>query len=201
MNLMRMEDPIFAPLIADVRQTVGIPDSRMETFLNPFEPVHLVRRQLYLETGEHSNHMRFVARGCLRAFYTDKKGDEYTIQFGIKGWWINDLYSYLSHKPATLNIQAVLPSTVLQIHREQLELLFDRIPAVERFFRLKIQRAYVALQERTVGNMSQSLEERYLNFINTYREIEQNVPQYMVASYLGATPEHLSKVRKELYLK
>lgn len=196
-----LADPLYQPLIANVRELVIIDDAQLAEFLQAFEPVRLRKKEVLLEKDEHSNHMRFVAEGCLRAYHTDEKGGEYTIQFGIPGWWVNDLYSYLSNTPAMDTIQAVLPSTVLQIHRDSLESLFNRVPPVERFFRLKMQAAYVALQKRTLRSMSEPLEQRYERFLRTYREIEQQVPQYMVASYLGSTPEHLSKVRKSLFSK
>lgn len=196
-----LAEPLYEPLIANVRELVTIEDTPLSEFLESFEVVRLRKKEVLLEKGQRSNHMRFVAEGCLRAFHTDEKGSEYTIQFGIPGWWVNDLYSYLSLTPAMDTIQAVLPATVLQIHRDTLEAIFDRMPPIERFFRLKMQAAYVALQKRTLRSMSEPLEQRYERFLRTYREIEQQVPQYMIASYLGATPEHLSKVRKDLFSK
>lgn len=195
----RISHPLFEPLILNVRELVTIDDRQLSEFLNAFEVVQLQKKEMLLVKGERSQHMRFVTEGCLRAFYTDEKGNEYTIQFGITGWWINDLYSYLSQTPAMDSIQSIVPSVVLQIHRNDLENLFNNIPPVERFFRLKIQAAYVALQKRTMKTMSEPLENRYEQFLRTYRDIEQQVPQYMIASYLGATPEHLSKVRKRLF--
>lgn len=194
-------DPLYRPLIANIRELVAIQDTDLSEFLRSFEVVRLGKKQILLEKGERSHHMRFVSEGCLRAFYIDEKGSEYTIQFGISGWWVNDLYSYLSNTPALDTIQAILPSVVLQIHRDALESHFDGLPQIERFFRLKMQSAYVALQKRTLRSMSEPLEQRYARFIRTYRDIEQRVPQYMIASYLGSTPEHLSKVRKSLFHK
>lgn len=153
---------------------------------------------MLLFKGDVSNHMRFIEQGCLRAYNIDAAGNEHILQFGIEGWWVNDLYSYITQEPADGFIQALEPSRVLQIHRDKLNELFNTIPALERFFRLKIQSAYVALQERTIHSMSKTAEQRYLDFRHKYRDIEQRVPQFMVASYLGITPEHLSSLRKKL---
>jgi len=131
-------------------------------------------------------------------FPAPKVGMKFVSPFGIKGWWINDLYAYLTQKPATYFIQAISDSIVLQIHRDQLNLLFDEIHMMDRFFRIKTQNGYVALQERAINSMSQSASERYFNFVSGYREMEQQIPQYMLASYLGITPEHLSTLRKNL---
>ena len=128
----------------------------------------------------------------------DKEANERILQFGIAGWWVNDLYAYLSEKPSTYFIQAIADSVVLQIHRNSLNELFDKIPMMDRFYRIKTQNAYVALQERTIMVMSETAEERYTKFISQYRDMEQSIPQYMIASYLGVTPEHLSSIRKKI---
>lgn len=158
----------------------------------------LKRRDMLLQAGDTSNHMRIIAEGCLRVYYLDMEAREHILQFGIEGWWVNDLYSYLTKTPAQYFIQAIEDTTVLQVHRDALEQLFDQAPMMERFFRLKIQKAYVALQERTIKGISDSAEKRYLAFQQQYRALEQRLPQYMIASYLGITPEHLSAIRKKM---
>ena len=95
-------------------------------------------------------------------------------------------------------IQAITNSTVLQVHKNVLDQLFNQIPSLDRFWRIKIQNAYIALQERTMNLMRESAEERYARFISQYRDMEQSIPQYMIASYLGVTPEHLSAIRKKI---
>lgn len=186
------------PLIAHIESIVPLTDAEAEKVLQAFYPKLLKKREILLFKGDISSHMRFIESGSLRSYYIDAAAQERILQFGIKGWWINDLYSYLTQTPAEYFIQAVEASMVLQIHRDSLEALFQQVPAMERFFRIKIQRAYVALQERTMRTLSQSAEQRYIEFRQKYREIEQRVPQYMIASYLGITPEHLSTIRKGL---
>jgi CRP-like cAMP-binding protein len=140
--------------------------------------------------------MRFVAEGCLKLYRIDDTGKEHILQFGIQGWWVNDLYAFLTQKPATFFIQAITECVVLQVHRDQLNSLYDQIHMMDRFFRIKTQNGYVALQERIINSMSQTADERYFEFISRYRNMEQQIPQYMIASYLGITPEHLSTLRK-----
>jgi CRP-like cAMP-binding protein len=185
-------------LLAAIRQLVPLPETDTGFIVEAFKPKNLKKKEILLPAGEISMHMRFVAKGCLRSYYLDEKAQEHTLQFGIEGWWINDLISYLTQQPAKHFVQAIEPSTVLQIHRHMLEKLFVQVPLMERFFRLKIQGGYVALQERTVQAMSRPAEERYHAFRTKYREIEQRVPQYMVASYLGITPEFLSTLRARM---
>lgn len=185
-------------LIAHLRETVPLTDREVRLVEESFTGKQLKRRDMLLQAGDPSNHMRFIAGGCLRVFFLDAEAREHILQFGIEGWWVNDLYSYLTQTPAQYFIQAVEDSTVLQVHRDVLEQLFDQAPMIERFFRLKIQTAYVALQERTIKGISDSAEKRYLDFQKQYRALEQRLPQYMIASYLGITPEHLSAIRKKM---
>ncbi|AHM58791.1 putative Crp/Fnr family transcriptional regulator [Flammeovirgaceae bacterium 311] len=180
-----------------MRQSVPITEAEAELIAVGFKTKYLKKKEFLLQKGEVSNHMRFISEGCLRAFHLSDDTGEYIIQFGIEGWWINDLSSFLAQTPATQFIQALEPSKLYQIHRDTLHDLFDQIPMLERFFRLKMQKAYVALQDRTYKRMSQTAEERYHDFRQQYRELEQRVPQYMVASYLDITPEHLSALRKK----
>ncbi|PXX26483.1 Crp/Fnr family transcriptional regulator [Arenibacter sp. ARW7G5Y1] len=185
-------------LIGNIRELVPITEDESKLIQKSFEPITLNRKQYLLQSGEPCNHMRFISHGCVKLYNLDELGAEHILQFGISGWWINDLYAYLTQKPATFFIQAISESTVLQIHRDRLNELFDKIHMMDRFFRIKTQNGYVALQERTINNMSQSAEQRYLDFIVRYRDIEQQIPQYMLASYLGVTPEHLSSIRKNI---
>jgi len=184
-------------LIQNIRDIVPLNPEDVLLIEDAFKPVHLKKKQYLLRKGELSNHMRFIAEGCIKLYNIDDTGKEHILQFGIKGWWVNDLYAYLTQKPATFFIQAITDSVVLQVHKDQLNKLFDQIHMMDRFFRIKTQNGYVALQERAIHAMSQTAEERYFEFVNRYRVMEQQIPQYMIASYLGITPEHLSTLRKK----
>jgi len=185
----------FDSLREDISANVNISEQQLDIVLNAFVEKRLAKKEYLLQPGRVSNHMRFISEGVLRVFSLEETTEVIT-QFGIEGWWVNDLYSYLTQKPATQYIQALQPSVVLQIHRDSLERLFDEVPSVERFYRIKFQKAYTALQERHLKNISQTAIERYNKFRQQYRDIEQKVPQYMVASYLGITKEFLSTLRK-----
>ena len=184
-------------LIAHFRKSITLTDNEAEVVSEYFTLVKLKKKEILLFVGDHSSHMRFISEGCLRSYYMDDDAKEHIIQFGIEEWWINDLYSYLTNTPSKQFIQAIENSKVLQIHKDKLNELYDTVPAIERFFRLKFQKAYVSLQERTINTMSKKAEECYVEFRSKYRDIEQRVPQYMVASYLGITPEFLSSLRKK----
>jgi CRP-like cAMP-binding protein len=185
-------------LIQNIREIVPLNEAEALLVEDAFNPVQLRKKQFLLQKGQHSNHMRFIEKGCLKLYNIDGAGKEHILQFAIEGWWINDLYAYLTQKPATCFIQAITDSVVLQIHRDRLNELFNQIHMMDRFFRIKTQNGYVALQERTIHMMSQTAEQRYSDFVKRYRIMEQQIPQYMIASYLGITPEHLSTIRKKL---
>lgn len=185
-------------LIENIKDVVPLNETETLLIAQSFKPIELKKKQFLLQKGEYSNHMRFIADGCLKLFDIDDAGNEHVLQFGIKGWWMNDLYAYLTQQPATYYMQAITGSVVLQVHRDRLNELFDQIHMMDRFFRIKTQNGYVALQERTMHAMSKTAEQRYADFVSRYRTIEQQIPQYMVASYLGVTPEHLSSIRKKM---
>lgn len=187
---------MYDALLNNMQEVVPLNNREVQLIESAFNRKALKKKEFLLRKDEPSNHMRFISEGCLKLFNLDETGKEHILQFGIRGWWMNDLYAFLTQQPATFFIQAITESVVLQIHRDQLNNLFDEIPMMDRFFRIKTQSGYVALQERTINSMSQSAEELYYDFVSKYREMEQQIPQYMIASYLGITPEHLSTIRK-----
>jgi len=189
---------MHSELIHHINQIAPLTDEEALKVSDSFKEKTLAKKEFLLKKGDPSHYMRFITSGCLKVFSIDKDGNERILQFGIEGWWVNDLYGYLTEQPSAYFIQAITDSTVLQIHRDTLNSLFDVMPALDRFWRIKIQNAYIALQERTMNMMRESAEERYSRFINQYRTMEQSIPQYMIASYLGVTPEHLSAIRKKI---
>jgi CRP-like cAMP-binding protein len=190
-----MKSDLFEPLIRNITSVVPFTGDQLMLIKDAFEPKHLKKKEYLLHAGSISNHLYFVSSGCLRVYTVDDTREIIT-QFGIKGWCVNDLASYLSKKPATQFIQAIEPSTVLQIHRNSLEKLYNDVPPFERFLRIKFENAHTVLQERHLKSLSQTAKERYDQFRLQYRDLEQKVPQYMIASYLGITKEFLSYLRK-----
>lgn len=182
---------------AHLRQTIQLDDNAVNSVLEVVEIVKLKRKELLLTPGQPSRHMRFIAEGSARCYYLDENSQEHTLQIGIENWWVNDLYSFLTQKDSHMYIQAIEPAVILQISQSNLEQLYIDVPEISTFFRIKIQSAYVALQERMIENLSTEVYTRYQKFIKEYRDIEQRVPQYIVASYLGVTPEFLSYLKKK----
>ena len=160
-----------------------------------------LKDQYIIQQGDTCKHTNFIISGCTKTFYLDKKGQEHIVMFSIEDWWTSDLGSFITQTPADFNVQCLENTQLIQFTVENLEALYIEIPKLERLFRKVAERAIVALQKRIIENFSLSAIERYQIFKQTYPEIDQRVPQYMIASYLGITKEFLSKIKSELIQK
>lgn len=154
--------------------------------------------QFLVHEGAVSRCTNFVNEGSVRTYFIDPNGQEHIVQFAIEGWWISDLNSFIMQSPATFNVQAIEDCAILELPFENLEVLYEKIPTLERYFRIITQRAFVAFQQRVVQNISMAAEDRYLAFQQKYPKIELRIPQKLVASYLGISAEFLSKIKKRL---
>lgn len=154
-----------------------------------------LKGQFVVQQGDICRCENFVLSGCLKTFYVDPEGQEHIVSFAIENWWAADLGSFISRTPARFNVQCIEDTELAQFPYDTLEQLYLDIPKLERFFRIILQKAYVASQDRLVGNFSLPARERYAEFRRQYPGIEQRVPQYMVASYLGITREFLSRIK------
>src|SRR3982751_1343913 len=173
-------------------------DEELDTIKTYLTPKKLRKKQFLLQEGDVCKYIAFVEKGALRAYTIDKKGMEHIIQFAVEGWLISDLSSFLSADPAMYNIDALEECELVLISRTAYEELLKKIAKFETYIRLQITGAYVAMQKRLISLNSLPLEERYTNLIALYPDIVQRVPQHMIASYMGLTPETLSRVRKKM---
>jgi len=184
-------------LLNHIRDKFPLTESEASSIAEIVTIRELKKKEMLIQPGNVSNCMNFISIGCLRAYYVDADGQEHTLQLGIENWWINDLYGYMKEQPSKMYLQSLENSVLVRIPKNELDSLYIKIPALSNFFREKIQGAYVTLQERTIESMTSDSFERYVHFRQQYRDIEQRVPQYIVASYLGITPEFLSHLRKK----
>jgi len=192
---------MFSLLRAHIEKRVPLTDEEFETSSKFFIPKKLRKNQFLLNEGEVCTHIGFVNSGCLREYTIDNKGTEHIVQFAIEDWWVSDLNSYLSGKPSEFNVDALQDSEVLLLEKSARDELLNKCPKMERFFRLLIEANHVATHQRIADSLSSSAEERYLKFIKTYPKLFEIVPQNQIASYLGITPQSLSRIRKELTQK
>lgn len=159
------------------------------------------KRKSLLTEGDISRYMYFVEKGCLRSYTVDKEGVEHVIQLVLEEHWVGDLYSFITQSQGTVNIEAIEDTEVFLLSYQDLEKLYDEIPALEKFFRKLFQRAYVTLQQRLNSVQSISAEERYRELIELRPQLLKRVPLIYIASYLGITPESLSRIRKVIFSK
>src|SRR4051794_6058899 len=164
-------------------------------------PKKLRKKQYLLQEGDVCKTIAFVERGVLRQYSIDDSGIERIVQFALEGWIISDLYSFLTAESATYTIDAIEDVELVLINKTAHEELLQKVPKYETFTRLNITGAYIAMQRRLTSIISYSLEERYANFTALYPDIHQRVPQHMIASYMGLTPETLSRVRRRISSK
>lgn len=176
---------------------VSLTPDEEKFFVSVLRHKKLRKRQFLVQAGEVCRFENFVIKGCLRAYYLHHD-EEHIVQFAIENWWTSDLSSFITGKEASLYIDALEDSEVWQISKEDIEQLYLRVPKFERMFRLLLQNAFVAMQQRTIQNLSMTAKERYLLFVGKYPSLEQRIPQVHIASFLGMTPEFLSKIRKQL---
>ncbi len=173
-----------------------------QTIIKGYLTTKKIRRKQYLlQEGDVCKTLAFVEKGALKEYTVDEKGAEHILQFALEGWIISDLYSFMTGEPATYNIEAIEDSEVVLITKSAQEEIFKKVPKYESYSRMQITGAYLAMQKRVNSLISLSLEERYLYFTSLYPTIVQRVPQHMIASYLGLTPETVSRIRKKLAAK
>ncbi|TNE78887.1 MAG: Crp/Fnr family transcriptional regulator [Bacteroidetes bacterium] len=184
-------------LFLELTTAAGLSESDAAMVIAQSQVKELKRKEFLLQPGMQSKHMRFIEHGAMRSYYIDEEGHQHTLQLGIEGWWINDLYSYLTEKPTRMFIQATESTVVTLLPKSLLEDQLLRCPTLSHYFLKKFQKAYVALQERTLDHLGTEAMDRYTQFRQTYPELEQRFPQYIIASYLGITPEFLSQLRSK----
>lgn len=186
---------MFSALVQHINKYTPLSDAETDLLLPYLKLKELDKKEFLFREGQICPANYFVVKGCMRLYFVNEKGIDQIIQFGIDNWWITDYNSMDWQRPSIFHLQAVEPTTVIAIDKRILEELLERIPKLERYFRLLLQKANGAYQQRFKYIYDLSGEERYHHFANAFPDFVQRVPQYMLASYLGFTPEFLSKIR------
>jgi len=184
-------------LTTHIRKFTFLSEADEIALLNYVKPLQIKKKALLLKEGQVCKANYFVEKGCLRLFFVDEKGAEQTSQFAIENWWITDYASFCNRVPSQFYIQAVEHSSIIAIERTVQEALFAQLPQLERYFRQVLENAYAASQQRIRYMFSLSKENMYKHFSASFPGFVQRVPQYMLASYLGLTPEYVSEIRKK----
>ncbi|WP_316821811.1 Crp/Fnr family transcriptional regulator [Pedobacter gandavensis] len=182
-------------LLQHIRQYIPLNKLEEKIISESISILQVKKKTIIFEPGQSCKGNYFVGKGCLRLFFIDDKGVEQTTQFAIENWWISDYTSLALKKKSTFYLQAIEDSTIFLLETRTEELLFEQVPCLERYFRVMLQRAYGASQHLARYNHSLSKEAQYRHFVKSFPDFAERIPQYMLASYLGFTPEFLSKIR------
>lgn len=194
---MKTFSGMWEPLINNLSKFVELTEEEVGIIESLFHYKKFRKRQYILQEGDVVQHEYFIIKGVTRTYEVDDKGQEHIVQFGLEDWWVGDLYSFLTRTPSNYNIDCLEDVEVLQITMPGLETLYQRVPKLERHFRILIQNAYIASIQRLSGTLAKPALERYQDFIKRYPHIEQRVANHQIASYLGITPQSLSRLRSQ----
>ena len=188
-------------LISHFNNYIPLNDKEKEDLSNHVTEKKIKRRQFVLQENDVCRHYTFVASGLLKMYAIDDGGIEHNIQFAAENEWIMDIGSFHSENPSLLYIEAIEPSVILQIDKPNLIILFKNYKKFNIDFRVIIENKFVELQNRLLQNLIFAAEKRYLAFLEQYPKLANRLPNTQIASYLGITPEFLSKIRKTISKK
>jgi CRP-like cAMP-binding protein len=188
---------ILQPLINHFESYLPFEEQEKKLFEGRVVERQVKRRQFILQTGFPCKHYSFVVEGCFKMYGVDQKGIQHNIQFAAENSWIADIGSFHSGKPSQLFIQAIEPSRILQIEKQELYFLYTSLPKLDRIFKVIIENKFVELQNRVLQNFSSNAQQRYEAFLEQYPHLALRLPNTQIASYLGITPEYLSEIRSE----
>jgi CRP-like cAMP-binding protein len=188
----------FQPLFKHIEQRISLTADEKALIGQAFKIKKVKKKHFLLQSGDVCQYQYFVIKGCLRSFIASDNGKEYVFQFAIEDWWIGDMASYITNTEAILYIEALEDCVLAMVDSPTMDKLYAQLPKMEKYFRKMLENAFVAMQQRILGDHSLPAKERYLHFIEKYPQFEQRLPQVQVASYLGITPEFLSQIRREI---
>jgi CRP-like cAMP-binding protein len=180
---------------------MSFPESDLALFNTLLQYKKVGKKKFLLQEGEVCQFEAYILKGCIRTYFIDGTGTEVTLQFAIEDWWVSDITSFQYQTPSHVYIETLEDCELLILTPETKEQLLAQIPGFERMFRLMVQRNLAQTQERLFRTIATSAVEKYLDFLNRYPTIPQRVAQHYIASYLGFSPEFLSKVRKKISVR
>lgn len=185
-------------ILKNIAKIIELNEQEKELFISKLKLLKIKAKTTLVKKGDVADKTYFVNSGCVRAFTSDGEGTEYSVYFAPKDYWISEMYSYFSGNPSEQCLETVLPSEIVYFEKPDQEELFIKIPKLERFFRILIERSVVSHQQRIIDNLTKTAEERYVNFEKKYASIVHEIPQKQIASYIGVTPEFFSKMKARM---
>jgi CRP-like cAMP-binding protein len=184
-------------LITKIKSSITLSPKAEEYFISISKEKIVPKGEVLIRQGQVVKKTYFVTDGCLRSYCTDKNDKEHTLQFAIKNWWISDFIAIFNNEPATLTVESITESHVIEFNAEKLNNIYSKFPEFEAFQRKNLQHHVVSLHKRILNQLQLTARERYDLFVEQYKDIEQFTPNYHIASYLGITQQSLSRIRVE----
>ncbi|MCW2264030.1 MULTISPECIES: Crp/Fnr family transcriptional regulator [Sphingobacterium] len=191
----------ITPLVQHFAKFISLDEKEIELLGLLVRHHTIKKKEFLLKEGEICLYDSFIVKGCVKIFQIDAQGKEHIISFAIENWWAVDMYSFIGQLPAVYNIQALEDTDLIQFTRKQYDLRYEIIPQLNKFTRKMLENAYVVHQSRILQNISLLVEEKYLKFLEKYPNLESRISQRHIASYLGVSPEFLSRMKKAKILK
>lgn len=188
-------------LFKSIAQHVSLDEEEKKYLQSILLPMKVSQNEFIEKAGEVTRYFINVNEGCLMTYFTDSQANDHVLQFATAGWWTGDLHSYTTESPSIYSTRALTDSSVLLLPKNQRDILLERYPKFERYFRIILENSLITHQQRILRNFSTTAESRYQHFLEKYPTLEQFVPQKYIASYLGITPEFLSKIRRKMMEK
>jgi CRP-like cAMP-binding protein len=187
----------FSPIIQNISRFITLTEEEEQIFTSLLRIQKVRKKQFIVQPEYVCQYRTYITTGALRSYFIGNAGQEYTIALAIDDWWISDFTSYIYQEPATLFVEAMEDSTLIQISYQNEQALYEKVPKFERFFRIHSQRGGAAIQKRMLSSISKTAEERYEEMQKKYPQFLQRFPQYVIASYLGMTTQFLSRIRNQ----
>jgi CRP-like cAMP-binding protein len=185
-------------VVKEIFRDVNLTDADAEIVSAKLKKMNVPKGRIILSAGELVPYQYYVFSGCLRTYFLDGSGKEYTIQFAVNDWWISDYTVFFTGGHSIFYIECIQDAIIYQISKKSMEELYLEVPLIETFFRIKMERFFASYQKRILSDLAMSATDKYKRFLQIYPQIEQSIKNYHLASYLGITTESLSRIRKEL---
>jgi len=191
----------YSSILANINRFVNLLPEEEEELVSIIRTTRVKKRQFIDQPGFTSGYRNYVVKGAFRSYFIDNEGKDHTVQIAIEDWFVSDFYSYITQTPATLYVEAIEDSTIMQMTYADIERLCGKIHSLSEYFRVTTERAFAYSRKRALSNISKSAIERYLELLESYPGMVQRIPQKVIASYLGMSPEFLSKIKSRLAQK
>lgn len=191
-------EQLFKILFEHIEEKVHLNEKDKGLVMNFFKSKKLRKRQYLLQEGDMCKYISFVAQGLMKSYTVDEKGNEHINLFAWEGWWISDFASFIFGNEAKLNIDTIEDTTLLLLSRENYEKMLKDVPAMDRYFRILYQNSLATKDNRLISANTHTAEEKYAMFLDSYPSISQRLPQNLIASYLGLSPETISRIKRRL---